>query len=68
MDNNTVEFVVYFVKKHLEHKKPTLFLLEIVERAIRETEEDGKTPERYELLKIWRNISKEVKYETKYVY
>ena len=58
MNNEMLAVVLATVKRHLEHAAPTAYLIEIIENAISSSE--GRTPERYELLQIWRNATSAV--------
>ena len=55
MSNDQISILLAVVKRHLGKNKPTTYLIEIVENAIANSE--GKTPERYELLKLWRDVT-----------
>ena len=57
MNNDMLAVVLATVKRHLEHTAPTAYLVDLIERAIENSE--GKTPERYELLKLWRKLAAE---------
>ena len=55
MSNDMLAIVLDTVKRHLENNEPTAYLIRFVENAIENSE--GKTPERYELLKLWRDMT-----------
>ena len=55
MNNDMRAVVLATVKRHLEHTAPTAYLIEIIENAISSSE--GRTPERYEMLKLWRDMT-----------
>lgn len=55
MSNETIGIVLETVKRHLEKHAPTSYLIWFVENAIEKSE--GRTPERYELLKLWRKLT-----------
>lgn len=55
MSNEVVEFILFFVKKRIEENNVTPGVIEIVENTINNSQ--GKTPARYELLKLWQQIA-----------
>lgn len=55
MSNDQISILLAVVKRHLEQNEPTTYLIGLVENAIENSE--GKTPERYELLKLWRDMT-----------
>lgn len=55
MSNEVVEFILFFVKKRIEEDNVTPGVIEVIENTINNSQ--GKTPERYELLKIWRQLA-----------
>ncbi len=54
IQNETVGIICDIARKRIAENKVNPYLLEVVERTIANSE--GKTPERYELLKLWQKL------------
>lgn len=56
MQNEGLEIVIDITKRRIERGTISGAIISIVENAIENSE--GKTPERYELLKLWQQMTK----------
>ena len=56
MQKEGIEIVIDITKRRIERGTISGAIISIVENAIENSE--GKTPERYELLKLWRQMTK----------
>ena len=56
MQREGLEIVIDITKRRIERGTISGAIISIVENAIENSE--GKTPERYELLKLWRQMTK----------
>ena len=56
MQKEGLEIVIDITKRRIERGTISGAIISIVENAIEKSE--GKTPERYELLKLWQQMTK----------
>ena len=56
MQKEGLEIVIDITKRRIERGTISGAIISIVENAIENSE--GKTPERYELLKLWKQMTK----------